>query len=112
MEGEAATTEYDREFFLLKVQVLIFYYDVMLGMVTLARNRSSGFARCVAIKSLAHNVYEYDKQLSGTLIPRVIRAGLSDISYGNSYRTSSSRAKRMIYTSLNRSFVPAENLSD
>ena len=45
-----------REFSLLKVQLLIFYYDVLIGMVSIARNNPKGFAQAVSLKTLAHIV--------------------------------------------------------
>jgi hypothetical protein len=72
-EYEAASEADTREFFLLKLQVLIFYFDVMAGILTLGRNKSLGFAKALAMKSLVHNLYEYDQQMNLTLVPRVMR---------------------------------------
>jgi hypothetical protein len=66
---EASSNADTREFFLLKVQLLIFYYDV--GMLSVARN-PKGFARAVALKTLAHSLYEYERQLNGTLVRRIL----------------------------------------
>ncbi|MBL9169904.1 MAG: hypothetical protein JNN07_19365 [Verrucomicrobiales bacterium] len=70
-EYEAASDADSREFYALKVQISIFYYDVILGMLSVGRNKSKGFAQAVALKSLVHNLYEYDQQMSRTLIPRI-----------------------------------------
>jgi hypothetical protein len=71
-EFEASTDDNAREFFLLKLQVLIFYYDVFAAMVGLGREPVSGFASAVALKSLVHNLYEYDQQLNSVLVPRIL----------------------------------------
>jgi hypothetical protein len=71
-EYEASSDADSKEFFFLKVQTLIFYYDVMAGMVSIGLNKSKGFAQAVALKSLVHSLYEYDKQMNRTLVPRVI----------------------------------------
>jgi hypothetical protein len=68
---EASLNADTREFFLLKVQVLIFYYDVLTGMLSIARN-PKGFARAVALKTLAHSLYEYERQMNGTLVRRIL----------------------------------------
>jgi hypothetical protein len=75
-----ALAEYDscsetdgQEFLLLKVQALIFYYDVLVGMVSIGRNNPKGFAQAVALKSLVHSLYEYDQQINRTLLPRIMR---------------------------------------
>ena len=68
---EASSNAVTREFFLLKVQVLIFYYDVLTGMVSFARN-PKGFARKVALKPLANSLYEYERQMNGTLVRRIL----------------------------------------
>ena len=72
-EYEASSDTDVREFFLLKVQVLIFYYDVVAGMVSIGRNNSQGFAKAVSLKSLVHSLYEYDQQVNRTLVPRIVR---------------------------------------
>ena len=54
-----------------EVQVLIFYYDVLTGMVSFARN-PKGFARKVALKPLANSLYEYERQMNGTLVRRIL----------------------------------------
>ena len=51
---EASSNADTREFSLLKVQLLIFYYDVLTGMVSVACNNPKGFARAVALKTLYH----------------------------------------------------------
>ena len=72
-EYEAPCDADSKEFFLLKIQVLIFYYDVMAALVSFARNKPKGFAMSLALKSLVHNLYEYDQQLNRTLAPRILR---------------------------------------
>ena len=69
---EASADTDTREFYLLKVQALIFYYDVVAGMASVGRNNPKGFAQAVALKSLVHSLYEHDQQLNRTLIPRVL----------------------------------------
>jgi hypothetical protein len=68
---EASSNAETREFFLLKVQLLIFYYDVLTGMVSLARN-PKGFARAVTLKTLVHSLYEYERQINGTFVRRIL----------------------------------------
>ena len=70
---EASADTDTREFYLLKVQALIFYYDVVAGMASVGRNNPKGFAQAVALKSLVHSLYEHDQQLNRTLIPRVLK---------------------------------------
>jgi hypothetical protein len=70
---EAASDPDTQEFFLLKVQVLIFYYDAIAGIASVGHNKPTGFAKAVALKSLVHSLYEHDRQLNRTLIPRVMR---------------------------------------
>lgn len=72
-EYDAASDADSQEFFLLKVQALIFYYDVAAGIVNMGRNNPKGFAQAVALKSLVHSLYEYDQQINHTLVPRIIR---------------------------------------
>jgi hypothetical protein len=67
---EASSNADTREFYLLKVQLLIFYYDMLTGMLNVARN-PKGFAQAVALKTLYHSLYEYDKQIHKTLVPRI-----------------------------------------
>jgi len=74
---EAASDAYAREFFLLKVQILIFYYDVLAGMLSIGRNKPNGFAKAVALKPLVHSLYEYAQQMDRNLVPRVIRLASS-----------------------------------
>jgi hypothetical protein len=70
---EASSDADAKEFFLLKVQAFIFYYDVVAGMVSIGRNNPKGFAQAVALKPLVHSLYEYDQQMNRTLVPRIIR---------------------------------------
>jgi hypothetical protein len=72
-EYETSSDADAQEFFLLKVQALIFYYDVAAAMVSIGRNNPKGFAQAVALKSLVHSLYEYDQQLNRILVPRIIR---------------------------------------
>ena len=67
---EASSNADTREFFLLKVQVLIFYCDVLTAMLSVARN-PKGFARTVALKPLTNSLYEYERQINGTLVRRI-----------------------------------------
>ena len=55
---EASSNADTREFFLLKMQVLIFYYDVVTGMLSVGRNKPKGFAQAVALKTLVHSLYD------------------------------------------------------
>jgi hypothetical protein len=70
---DASTDAEAKEFFLLKVQALIFLYDVMAAMASIARNNPKGFAEAVALKSLVHSLYEYDQQIDRTLVRRMMR---------------------------------------
>jgi hypothetical protein len=72
-EYDAASDADSQEFYLLKVQAFIFYYDVVVGIVSIGRNNPKGFARAVALKSLVHSLYEYDQQITRTLVPRIIQ---------------------------------------
>ena len=72
-EYDASSDADAQEFFLLKVQALIFLYDVVPGMVSIGRNNPKGFAQAVALKPLVHSLYEYDQQMNRTLVPRIIR---------------------------------------
>ena len=75
---EASSNADTREFFLLKVQLLIFYYDVLLtGMLSVARNNPKGFAQVVVLKPLVNSLYEYEKQMRLTLVPRIRRYAAS-----------------------------------
>jgi hypothetical protein len=69
---EASSNADTREFFLLKVQLLIFYYDVLTAMLSVARNNPKGFARAVALKPFANSLYEYERQINGTLVRRIL----------------------------------------
>jgi hypothetical protein len=69
---EASSDADAKEFSLLKVQALIFHYDVMAAMVSIGRNNPKGFAEAVALKSLVHSLYEYDQQIDRTLVPRIM----------------------------------------
>jgi hypothetical protein len=69
---EASSDADDREFYLLKIQALIFYYDVAAGVVS-SDVGGKGFAKTVALKSLVHCLYEYDQQINRTLMPQIIR---------------------------------------
>ena len=68
---EASTDADTQEFCLLKVQALIFHYDVMAAMASIGRNNPKGFAEAVALKSLVHSLYEYDQQIDRTLVRRI-----------------------------------------
>src|SRR6266566_1046776 len=72
-EYEASSDADTKEFYLLKVQTFIFYYDVLAAMVSIGRNNPKGFAQAVALKSLVHSLYEYDHQMNRTLLPRIMR---------------------------------------
>jgi hypothetical protein len=72
-EYEASSDADTQEFFLLKVQALIFHYDVVAAMASIGRNNPKGFAQAVALKSLVHSLYEYDQQMNPTLVPRIMR---------------------------------------
>jgi hypothetical protein len=74
---EASSNAETREFFLLKVQLLIFYYDVQTGMLNVGRNNPKGFAQAVALKTLYHSLYEYEKRMRETLVPRIQRYAAS-----------------------------------
>ena len=68
---EASSNADTREFCLLKVQLLIFYYDVLTGMLSVARNNPKGFPQAVVLKPLVNSLYEYEKQMRLTLVPRI-----------------------------------------
>ena len=70
---EASSNADTREFFLLKVQVFIFSYDVATGMLSFGRNKPKGFAQAAALKTLVHSLFEYDPQMHRTLVPRILR---------------------------------------
>jgi len=70
---EASLDADAQEFFLLKIQALIFLYDVITTMVSIGRNNPKGFAQAVALKPLVHSLYEYDQQISRTLVPQIIQ---------------------------------------
>ena len=72
-EYEASSDADVKEFFLLKVQAFIFYYDIAAGMLSIGRNNPKGFAQAVALKSLVHSLYEYDQRMNQTLMPRIMR---------------------------------------
>jgi hypothetical protein len=68
---EASIDADAKEFFLLKVQALIFLYDVITAMASIGRNNPKGFAEKVALKSLVHSLYEYDRQMT-RLMPQIM----------------------------------------
>jgi len=68
---EASSDADAKEFSLLKVQALIFHYDVITAMASIGRNNPKGFAEAVALKSLVHSLYEYDQQIDRTLVRRI-----------------------------------------
>ena len=68
---EASSNADTREFFLLKVQLLIFYYDVLTGMLSVARNNPKGFPQAVVLKPLVNSLYQSEKQMRLTLVPRI-----------------------------------------
>jgi hypothetical protein len=70
---EAASDAETREFYLIKLQAYIFLYDVGAGMAAIGINKPTGFAQALALKSLVHNLYEYDQQINRELVPRIVR---------------------------------------
>ncbi len=70
---DAASEESAREFFALKVQILIFTYDLASGMLSVGRNRPSGFAAAVALKPLVHSAYEFERHVNRGLVPKILR---------------------------------------
>src|SRR5262249_48076783 len=56
----------------LKLQACIFQYDICAEMAAIIRNRSQGFAECVALKGLVLRLFEYDLALKKHIIPRLL----------------------------------------
>ncbi len=61
----------------LKLQVMIFQYDICAEMVSFMRNKPTGFAASVAMKGLVLRLYEYDNLMNTTFIPRLLE--LADV---------------------------------
>ena len=60
------------EFVELKLQACMFQYDVCAEMIAFLRNKPRGFAASVSLKGLVLNLFEYDRTLNKTFIPRLI----------------------------------------
>lgn len=61
------------EFYELKLQAAIFNYDISYDMMSLWQAAPEGFAEKVALKSLVHRLYEYDRLMQKHLIRRLLR---------------------------------------
>ena len=67
------TSDAAAEFHQLRLQAAIFNYDVCRAFVGLWVMVPEGFSEKVALKDLAHKLYEYDAALSGRLVGRILK---------------------------------------
>lgn len=61
------------KFYELKLQAAIFNYDISYDMMSLWQAAPEGFAEKVALKSLVHRLYEYDRLMRERLLPRLLQ---------------------------------------
>ena len=61
-----------QEFVALKLHACIFQYDVCAEMISYLRNKPNGFTAGVALKGLILRLYEYDKFMNSSFIPRLL----------------------------------------
>lgn len=69
---KSSTSELEDDFRNIRLQALIFQYEVCHEMGNIIRAKPEGFALSVALKGLVHKLYEYDRAFNSYLFKRTI----------------------------------------